>query len=172
MNKSMKLPNGYAVTDDGRIFSPHGREIKQRTNRKGYKMMTWENGRMRVLVHRIVAQCFVDNPMPLLYTQINHIDGDKTNNRADNLEWCDSWLNMQHRKAMRESLGLPWITETYKVRQARILMAKTNGKRIEYRGHVYQSISSIARTFGVDRKTIRERIGRTWRGFPLELATA
>lgn len=169
MNRTMKLSNGYTVTDDGRIFTPRGTEIKQRSNRKGYQVITWNNGRReRALVHRIVAQCFVENPMPLLYTQINHIDCDKTNNRAENLEWCDCWLNMQHRKSMRKALGLPWTTETEKVRQARLL----NSKSVSYRGRVYPSIGSMARAFGVNYKTVRERIGKTWRGFMLELATA
>ena len=171
MNRTMKLSNGYTVTDDGRIFTPKGKEAKQRHNRKGYRIITWPDkrfGRTTALVHRLVAQCFVDNPMPLLYTQINHIDGDKANNRAENLEWCDCWLNMQHRKAMRKALGLPWLTETEKVRQSLLFRSK----RVSYRGCVYPSINSMARTFGVDKKTIRERIGRTWRGFPLEFATA
>ena len=167
----MKLSNGYTVTDDGRIFTPKGKEAKQRHNRKGYRIITWPDkrcGRTTALVHRLVAKCFVDNPMPLLYTQINHIDGDKTNNRAENLEWCDCWLNMQHRKAMRKTLGLPWFTETEKVRKSMLL----HSKRVSYCGRIYPSIGSMSRAFGVDYKTVRERIGKTWRGFPLEFATA
>lgn len=47
-------------------------------------------------VHRLVASHFIENKKPGIYDQINHIDGVKTNNKADNLEWCDQKLNMKH----------------------------------------------------------------------------
>ena len=43
-------------------------------------------------IHRLVAEAFVSNPNG--YTEVNHIDEDKTNNRADNLEWCSRIHNM------------------------------------------------------------------------------
>ena len=52
------------------------------------------NGKYKnVRLHKIVAENFIDNPNN--YTQINHIDGNKTNNRVDNLEWCDCSYNIK-----------------------------------------------------------------------------
>lgn len=68
----------------------------QQTNRYGYKTIklcklgTCTQAR----VHRLVAQAFIptDNPN----NQINHIDGDKTNNVVTNLEWVTAAQNMKH----------------------------------------------------------------------------
>ena len=55
------------------------------------------NGKRRMVnIHRLVALAFIENPRPKVFNMINHIDGNKTNNRVDNLEWCNCSMNMTH----------------------------------------------------------------------------
>ena len=59
---------------------------------KGYLRVTI--GDKAVSVHRLVASAFVPNPSG--HVEVNHRDGDKANNAAENLEWCSRSENMRH----------------------------------------------------------------------------
>jgi hypothetical protein len=54
------------------------------------------NGKIRHSIHRLVAINFIENPYD--YKEVNHIDGDKENNKVDNLEWMSLQQNRDHAK--------------------------------------------------------------------------
>ena len=90
---------GYFADDNGDIFSSKiGKTLRKMSfwhgKNNNYPMVGLvKNGkRYRLLVHRIIALCFVPNPQGL--PEVNHIDGDMTNCRADNLEWVSHRQNM------------------------------------------------------------------------------
>ena len=60
-----------------------------------FTIMLCKNGKQkRVRLNRLVAQAFIPNPDNK--PEVNHIDGEKSNNRADNLEWVTSKENKEH----------------------------------------------------------------------------
>ena len=64
----------------------------------------WKDGLQKSTnVHRIVAMAFIPNPNGL--PEINHIDEDKTNNAASNLEWCDHTYNSRYGSKLTASRG-------------------------------------------------------------------
>ena len=71
--------------------------LKPKVDRYGYFVSTLsKDGKMNCFtIHRLVAMTFVPNKNVDLFTQVNHIDGNKKNNICSNLEWCDGKHNMQ-----------------------------------------------------------------------------
>lgn len=67
-------------------------------DKKGYlRIRLWRSKTEKFVthkMHRLVAQHFIDNPLNL--PQINHKNGIKDDNRAENLEWCDNRYNQIH----------------------------------------------------------------------------
>lgn len=86
---------GYDVTPDGSVYSTAtnwrgygARELAQQRDDDGYPTVRLlvAGKRTRFPVHCLVANKFLP-PRPSPSHQIRHIDGDKTNNRAENLAW-------------------------------------------------------------------------------------
>lgn len=71
-----------------------GAILKQSIDKDGYKTIGFRGKTIRV--HQLILQTFEPNPNPKVYTQVNHIDENKTNNHLDNLEWCDAKYNSNY----------------------------------------------------------------------------
>lgn len=92
----------YLVSSHGKIMSvPHaykdGLIMKPRESSNGYMFVSLfkDGSYKRMSIHRVVAQAFIPNPEHK--EQVNHLDGNKTNNNVSNLEWATCSENMQHK---------------------------------------------------------------------------
>ena len=96
--KPVKGFENYLVSRDGYVLSLRsGTKLKPITRKTGYQEVNLYSDRTSkyFLIHRLVAEAFCDKP----YSddiEVNHIDGDKTNNAADNLEWVTHNENLKH----------------------------------------------------------------------------
>lgn len=63
-------------------------------------------------VHRLVAKLFINNPNPKEFNVVNHINENKSDNRAENLEWCTQSYNHNYGNALNKqakSHGVPVV---------------------------------------------------------------
>lgn len=95
--KTIKTFSNYEVSEFGEVRNASTKKIRKLSkNNKGYLQTSLYNGNSRksVKIHRIVAQEFIDNPKGK--NEVNHKDGDKTNNHISNLEWVTRSENIKH----------------------------------------------------------------------------
>ena len=138
----------YEVSSLGRVKSlrrksvTKDRIINGRKDRDGYIMLhlkcTGKKAK-QVAAHRLVAKAFISNP--LNKPEVNHKDGDKLNNKLENLEWCTGEENNMH--ALKT--GLIWSKLSKKeVLHIRDIYANKEMKQIEMAGMFNVSKSTIS----------------------------
>lgn len=104
------LKFNYYARDDGTIYSETSNKIlSPQLDKNGYEkvqMMSTDGKRHRYSVHRLILENF--NPIDDMdKMQVNHIDGNKRNNRLSNLEWVTNYENTQHaiQNKLRDTTG-------------------------------------------------------------------
>lgn len=89
--------NDYLIDESGNIFSTKlNRYLIHSISNKGYHKVNLnkEKYKREYSIHRLVAMTYIDNPYNK--PQVNHIDGNKSNNNINNLEWCTASENIIH----------------------------------------------------------------------------
>ena len=141
--KTIEEAPNYAVSNFGRIKNQMTNHVLKPWNCKnGYqqvslKVIGYDKFQKRY-VHRVVAQAFIPNIENK--REVNHIDGNKTNNKLSNLEWVTSSEN----QIKRHELG------NNKTSHRRIGRFSLNGELIEE----YESIVQAAQDMRVTRNAI------------------
>ena len=94
-NKTKKFLNpplnksGYAIVDLNADNYDETKDCSNYTRKRTAK-------RKKFRVHRLVAEYFIQNPDPTLYTEVNHKNKKRADNRVENLEWVSPLQNMRH----------------------------------------------------------------------------
>ena len=118
-------------------------------------------------VHRLVLETF--NPVCNMENlQVNHIDGNKSNNKLSNLEWVTPKENTAHAHKVlnhkRDQDGENNSMSKLTTNQVIEIIKRINGKKKE-------RDSKIAKDYGVSRKTIENiRLNRTWKHIPRDIS--
>lgn len=91
----------YYITEDGKCYNEKtGKYLKGQENYKNhyfsYNITLPDGSKKRLYAHRLVADAFLKKPQDKNKNQINHIDGNKLNNKVDNLEWVTPQENSRH----------------------------------------------------------------------------
>lgn len=149
----------YMVSTHGRVCSVarkrrnHGKlqDVKQRIknpgdNGHGYKIVNLcSDGKCKMFyIHRLVAMTFIPNPQNL--SQVNHKDEDKSNNRIDNLEWCNQKYNVNYGTVRARSRS----TMLIKDKNRGIDMYDMDGNFIK----TYQFSNEACKELGVSRRLL------------------
>ena len=137
----------YEVSDAGHIRNSASHKVYKPwicKNGYAYVSIVSHGKRSKVSVHRLVAACFIPNPenKPC----VNHIDGNKSNNNVDNLEWSTFSENIKH----SWDSGLRVMTNS-----GREALSASRRKSVKCsNGVVYKSSADASRDLGISVQSI------------------
>lgn len=122
------------------------------TDIRGYKSISFREGgsgskQKHFMIHRLVAQTFIPNPDKKPF--VNHKDGDRSNNKVDNLEWCTKTENERHKIYVLGHASGSMLPPK------KIICVET--------GKEFESVSAAAREMKVSQGAISNALRDTWR---------
>ena len=141
---------GYSIDENGNVWSNiTNKWMSPSINYRGYLTICVHSGCTirHPYIHQLVAMAFIPNPENK--PQVNHIDGNKTNNHISNLEWS---TNLENSKHARENGLMPHAVFTEEDVYL-ICQELTNGK----------SSTEISKTYGYPYDSVYQiRRGANW----------
>lgn len=126
----IKSLDRHFIRSNNKSFTYKGKILKGSLDTKGYIQIELKGNGQRDIraLHRLIAIAFIPNPENK--PQIDHLDGNKTNNKVTNLEWVTCRENI--RRAWRNGLNKPTFGERHgnaKLTDEQAMFIKTHYKR-------------------------------------------
>lgn len=156
--------NGYKISNYGKVTKKNSDKLqKMSLNKCGYVMcnVVFNDGFKCSVVHRVIAYAFLRDTYKK-GLEVNHIDGNKENNRVDNLEWVTKSENQKHEvTVLQQRNGSNCYHSTLDDAKAIEIynMAKTR----------LYSVKDIAKIFDVQPSAVSKVInGWSWRHLGLK----
>jgi len=143
--------SGYKITDCGNVITKSGNIMAGAIDQKGYKRycLMVNNKQITVKSHRIIAIKFLPNPENK--PQVNHINGNKVDNRVENLEWVTNKENSRH----------SWSNGLSSVSQKTINAVSDSNSKLVIdlsTGIFYKNPKIAAESLGLNYHTLRGRL--------------
>lgn len=139
----------YEVSRGGDVRKIGGPSMGQFFNQHGYKLVRLSSPRATMRVHRLVAFAFIPNPEEKPF--VNHINNDRADNRADNLEWCTQKENIAHADRQGRMVRDYWVGR--RSPNAALTDEQVMEIRSAYTGGG-RSHQSLALEFGISKRAI------------------
>jgi predicted DNA-binding protein YlxM (UPF0122 family) len=144
--QSIEVSDKGRVRKNGNLYSPPMGSL-------GYLRINAEGTQERV--HRVVAKAFLEQPRP--DAEVNHKNGNKTDNRVENLEWVTKSQNMKH--AHKNGLSKSYGEHSSQSKLTAVEAMKV--KLLAEDGRLY--LSEIAQKFNIGKRHVRRiRDGKRW----------
>lgn len=161
----VEFPDHYEISNLGRIRGKiRGCILKTQIHKTGCERVRLCVNKVKYSrsIHRLVAKTFIENPKNK--PEVNHIDGDRLNNLATNLEWCTKQENMDH--AVKEGLiNNPFGEESRNFKGAVEVLTEGGdivdtlfgNKDMTDKGYCYKQISAVLRGKQLTHKGFKYR---------------
>ena len=158
----------YSISEEGVIINNRTGYIKKITfDKDGYPIVNLQRNNNEtkysskstpVHIHRVLAQLFIPNPenKPC----VNHKDGNKTNNKLENLEWCTYRENTIHSIYVLNNKTKHSEETKTKIRQSNKKNKRINAKPLinTITNEVFQTIGDAAKSHGITKSCLSAMI--------------